>query len=89
MKYIVLNSNGVEVAILFPDAVAHSQAVNQAQGKPIAAGFCYVQNGRWIAYGGSDSLQIKSRGRLDAEAIHLTFDLSGVSVHSWKDSVAV
>lgn len=86
MKYIVINSNGVEVTILFPDAVAHSQAVNQAQGKPIAAGFCYVQNGRWIAYGSSDSLGIGCRGHADAEAIQMTFDLSGVSVACWKDS---
>jgi hypothetical protein len=43
MKYIVVEKEGMEVAILFPEIVQHKEALNiQGDAKPVSAGFCEV-----------------------------------------------
>ena len=76
MKYIVINKSGMELAILFPDQVKHSEVVDRDQVKVVAAGFVrQTPDGGAECYGASVSLGVASRGALDAEAMLFTMGL--------------
>lgn len=75
MKYVIVERLGIEFAIVFPDSVEHIQAVDCAQLKPIAAGFCSVrpqEQPRVQAWGRSTSLKLISRGEDDAGVIEFS-----------------
>lgn len=78
MKYIIVIRHGMETAILFPEHVNHSDAINKLDCPPISAGFCSVKNGAvTLEDRASESLQLKPRPA-DAEAIETTLALMGL-----------
>lgn len=77
-KYIIINQCGLELAIIIPEAITHSQAVNLADVKPVSAGFYYLDAARHVqTHGHSTSLQLQPRPQ-DAEIIHNTLLLLGL-----------
>ena len=59
MKYIVVDFSGMELPILFSEALPHKFV---AGAKPVvSAGFWVQDDGVWEAKGGSDGLHLRSR----------------------------
>lgn len=83
MKYIILNVEGIECAVVFPDAVQHCNAVNLEQRKVLAAGFCSIRvapadgEPRVKTWGESTSLRVKARPD-DAQAVEFSLMCMGV-----------
>lgn len=70
MKYIVFKSADGEAPVLFPHDFTHSWVA--AELRPltvVSAGFCEIQNGRIACFGHSSSLNISSRGAVDAALV--------------------
>jgi hypothetical protein len=73
MKYVVIDSNGIETPIIFPETESHVDHV-RSQQEVISAGFCRfsvnadvkLEVGCW---GESIGLKVKSRGAKDEELI--------------------
>ena len=62
MKYVmVVDNDGQDAPILFPETITHSSAVNNLRSVVVSAGFCYKKDGNWVAEGMSESLRKKSR----------------------------
>jgi hypothetical protein len=57
-KYIVTDKNDFAI---FTDLSKHSDVARSLFGKPVGAGFCRIQNNRFICYGESVSLNLESR----------------------------
>ncbi len=78
MKYIVIESDGVELMFVFPGSVVHSEMLESVRStrhlagrgwdwpfecaKPVSAGF--IKDGR--CHGRSESIGIDSRGAVDS-----------------------
>lgn len=73
-KYVI---TGAGEAILFPYSIMHIYAAGLSSGarRPLGAGFCDISNGVVNCFGRSDSLNIDSRGDLDALVISETYGL--------------
>jgi hypothetical protein len=76
-KYIIIDADGLSVAITFPNIVQHSQAVNRNQVTILSAGQFEVVGGELKAFGGSLSLGISSRPG-DAGIIKESLFLAGL-----------
>lgn len=75
MKYVVVNKDGMELAILFPDQVQHAEAVDRTAVNVVGAGFLReTTDGAVVCYGESVSLGIKAKAG-DLEAVVLTLRL--------------
>lgn len=73
MKYVmVIDNQGEESPILFPECITHSSAVNNLRAVVVSAGFCSKEEGKWVAQGMSESLRKKSRPE-DSELIQRYF----------------
>jgi hypothetical protein len=81
VKYIIIQPPGIdyEFAITFPETIQHKDALSE-RIKGVAAGF-YKTNpdGSITAWGKSNSLNLRSRGELDAVVI--LFSESMPSIH--------
>jgi len=77
-KYIVLDGvNGVEVAILFPEIMDHSNVANAFANRVVSAGKVSIGVNRHhqisiVCYGRSTTLNKGSRGREDSELVAKT-----------------
>lgn len=75
-KYIIVEENGIEWAIVFPGSVSHRTAVSP-QAKKVAAGF-FSTEGDDIAVGGfSDTLNLRSRAG-DEKIIKQSLFIAGI-----------
>lgn len=59
MKYIIFKQNDLVMPVVFPDHITHSQ-IKIENAKPISAGFLNFESGLPIAYGESESLNLRS-----------------------------
>lgn len=76
-KYVVVEENGIEFAIIVPGGVSHDHAVNLKAVKPISAGFCNVSAGVIVCQGFSTSLDLAAR-KEDAQIVMTTLLFMGV-----------
>lgn len=70
-KYIVVDRQGLESAILLPQnrGVMHAE-VRVGFQRIVAAGYCEQKpDGHWTAFGRSESLDVDSRGAIDAQLL--------------------
>ena len=77
-KYvIVLNAeHGMEIPYVFPNVIYHIEFAKAIDEVAVSAGFCYVDdNGKYVAYGKSESLGLSARPEEDSHL--LTFFLTG------------
>lgn len=79
MKYIIVSACGRETAIVFPEHVTHSQAINKLQAIPLSAGYCELVRDnpsdmlpRVRTHGDSTSLKLKPR---PGDTWHIAFSL--------------
>jgi hypothetical protein len=71
-KYVVVEHNLLELAVVFNKIFNHSDFDHL--GKILGAGQCFIaDNGEVTCYGNSITLGIKSREKLDADAIKRSF----------------
>lgn len=73
MKYVVVkNDMGMLVPIVFPETINHSTIPREGRcHSVVSAGFCFCENGKWGAFGRSQTLNVDSRpedGKLITEA---------------------
>ena len=86
LKYIVVLLNGMttESAILFRGSITHSTVV-PPECKVVGAGFCTVKASGGFLFvtcrGGSESLEIESRPKEDADAIEAAL----TKMHSYSE----
>lgn len=78
MKYIILNQAFMKfmTPIVFPDHVQHNEmaiAMN-AIGEISGAGFCYIDDNKYVCYGKSVSLKVES-GEKDSYILNKYFGL--------------
>jgi hypothetical protein len=77
-KYIIVNRMGLELAIIVPEPVNHSDAINLNLCRPISAGFYWINEDNTVRTDGrSTSLQLCSRPE-DADIIQSTLHLIGL-----------
>ncbi|MGB0749419.1 MAG: hypothetical protein ACPGO3_11795 [Magnetospiraceae bacterium] len=70
MKYLILNTPHGEVPILFGGSLIHRWVWESLGGLGVVgAGFVRLENGEPTCFGRSDSLNIASRGAIDAALI--------------------
>lgn len=80
-KYIIMSFNGFEVPFIFPEIAQHYDVARRL-GRPetvIGAGFCYINDTpdgpRYVCYGESISLNVKSNEEEDATFLNKKFGL--------------
>ena len=83
-KYVILNCGGLPAVHIFPEYFNHEDIFNgmrrnapielDCARKPIGAGFCYLENGRWKTEGGSYSLHTPHNEE-DAAILNRAFGL--------------
>ena len=69
MKYVMLDIEGLQAPIMFPDYIEHQAMVDAVRmattmdvaPKPLGAGFVHTVNGDLRCYGYSESLKTESR----------------------------
>lgn len=68
MKYLILQNDRAEAPVVFSQLLSHHDI---AGGKSVcSAGFCELdEDGRWMAYGQSTSLNVRSRPQ-DAQILN-------------------
>lgn len=77
-KYIAIERQGLPLAILLPEAILHSQAVNLNECKPLGAGFYWLNEDDTVSVEGrSQSLNVASRPE-DAEMVENALLLLGL-----------
>ena len=64
-KYVIVDS-GLLYPIVFSEMIHHAEVVRAFGGCPIGAGFCYVDNNKYVCYGEATSLNVESRGEVDS-----------------------
>ena len=69
-KYIIVNL-GCIAPVVFTDLLQHRDVANGIGGRVIGAGFCYIgDDGQYVCYGESVSLNIVSRGEEDSKILN-------------------
>jgi hypothetical protein len=73
-KYVMFGDEKWATPIIFPNGVIHRDLASLIQselGRPISAGFCFLSAGAgWKCFGESISLNLKSRGEVDAKIMN-------------------
>jgi len=69
-KYIIVDSLAPELPIVFTELLTHSDVARSIGGKVHGAGFCHIENNRYVCYGESVSLKVKSRGEADSKILN-------------------
>lgn len=72
LKYVVVEDYGIESLILLAKFLAHRSVVHVGV-KVLSAGFCTCVDGKWKAYGRSESLSKDSRPEADTILINKLF----------------
>jgi len=72
-KYVILDTSTAAVPVVFAEFLTHSDVVRNLTGRTdavLGAGFCYIQQTedgpRYVCYGESVSLKMRSREEKDA-----------------------
>lgn len=70
-KYIIID-RGIFEQVIFSETLNHNEIAIALNGnnKIIGAGFCHIEDDKYVCYGNSVSLQIKSRGQLDSDILN-------------------
>lgn len=68
-KYIVSRDG---TPVMFAEMLTHADVARALFGNTpiIGAGFCYIEDNRYVCYGESVSMRVKSRGEQDAEMLN-------------------
>ena len=74
-KYVIFDNSLYAVPVIFSEFMNHNEVAAAIQihaygGKPISAGFCFIEDGKYKCYGESKSLRIKSRPEEDARILN-------------------
>jgi len=80
-KYIIIESEGLSVAIIFPSIVQHHMAIDRNKVTPLSAGFFEVNGDNLRTFGGSNSLGVDSRNA-DAAIVRESLFLMGIGKFS-------
>lgn len=69
-KYIVYGAPATP--IVFPETLNHNEVADRfaRPSDVVGAGFCYIEDNKYVCYGESYSLKIKSRGELDSKVLN-------------------
>ena len=79
MKYVIVPTELLPMAILIPELVQHADAVNLHKHKPISAGFFTVEHGRVVVDARRASLSLNLAPKPgDAQVIEITLQANGV-----------
>lgn len=73
-KYLIIKTEYDEQPLTFPITIQHNSLLSA--NKIIAAGFFKYENGKFICYGKSESLHIKSRSETDSEILNMYFNFT-------------
>ena len=84
MKYVVVEKQGIESAIIFPEWMRHGDVLKEYE-TAVSAGFCSFSGAYWkgdagvsvCCWGHSVSLEVKSRGSTDADLIQKMNEFRG------------
>ena len=76
-KYIIFDNGGLEIPVVFSPLLQHNQVASGLHLPVLSAGFCATLSSetradkpKWICWGQSISLRIKSRESVDAEILN-------------------
>lgn len=72
-KYVIYDSGLVVVAVVFSSVETHAHiaySLVKDPGDVISAGFCHVVDNKFVCYGESISLKVKSRGDKDSDFLN-------------------
>jgi len=71
-KYIVIEVGGFEQPFVFSELSQHADVARALAGVSavVGAGFCYIDDNRYICYGESISCNVKSRGAADSKILN-------------------
>ena len=72
-KYIIADIGSCIVPIVFSELMAHNDMADSIRVTPervLGAGFCYIENDRYVCYGRSISLGINSREKVDSDFLN-------------------
>ena len=69
-KYIIIGRD--EMPIVFPEVLKHSDVARMMGGEQnvTGAGFCHIIDDKYVCYGESTSLNVKSRGQQDSRILN-------------------
>lgn len=69
-KYIIIGRD--EMPIVFPELLKHSDVARQMGGahNVTGAGFCHITDDKYVCYGESTSLNVKSRQEVDSKILN-------------------
>ena len=81
IKYIVFKKDNGDFPVIFPAMIKHSMIAESIQSKypgivPISAGFVEALPGRWISYGKSASLKLKSNPEIDNDLLNIFLNIT-------------
>jgi len=70
VKYIIVESMEIETPVVFNELIQHKTIAGFQ--RVVGAGFCYVSidSGKWVCFGESVSLGVKSREKNDADILN-------------------
>ena len=70
-KYIIADlENKKQIAFVFCESLQHDEAARMIGGKIVSAGFCQIIENQYYCYGGSISLDCKSRYNIDSDFLN-------------------
>lgn len=70
-KYIIIDTLIAMLPVVFSDLATHRDIANGVGSNVIGAGFCYINDeGKYVCYGESVSLNVKSRGDEDSKILN-------------------
>ena len=73
-KYVIVQTDLAIVPVVFGDVASHVSVAYSLVTDPdsvIGAGFCYIDdNGKYVCYGESIGLRVKSRGEEDSNFLN-------------------
>ena len=71
-KYIVTD-HGFPEPVVFAETLTHADVARAIGGTVLGAGFCYIEDDKYVCYGFSTSLKIDSRGDVDSLLLNRRF----------------
>lgn len=71
-KYIIVDTGQCIAPVVFSELLTHSDVAQALANSSsvLGAGFCYIQDNRYVCYGSSISLGVKSRGEEDSKFLN-------------------
>jgi hypothetical protein len=73
-KYIIIESGPFLLPVVFSELQTHADVARALSGggqpSVVGAGFCHIDDDRYVCYGESVSLKVKSRGDEDSKLLN-------------------